>query len=116
MTRTPRTEYFAGRGALYDRIDGRVYDTDAAILVGETCNDNGYAPNDSLYWKAGLFRTPRSGRYFIAGLGGAMTRFAHRHDDGCRSGGTRIIPVDDAEAGEWAQEHLGITLAEAAAA
>lgn len=113
---TPRTEYFTGGRALYDRIDGRVYDTDIAILIGETSNSNEYAPNDSGFWKAGLFRTPRSSRYFIAGVGGPMTRFAHRHDDGCRSGGDKIIPVDDAEADEWAQEHLGIVLTEPAAA
>ena len=105
-TTPARTEYFAGRSALYDRIDGRVYDTDTAILIGETSNSNEFAPNNSLYWKAGLFRTPRSGRYFIAGVGGAMTPFAYRHDDGTRSGSTRIIPVDDVEAEEWSQEHL----------
>lgn len=100
-TATARTEYFAGRRALYDRIDGRVHDADTAVLIGETSNNNEFSPSDYGFWKAGLFRTPRSGRYFIAGVGGAMTRFSYLHDD---------------EATEWAWEHLGIDLAEPAAA
>ena len=48
-------------------------------------------------WRAGLYRTPHAGRYFLAGMGGLMTRFAGRE---------RIIPLDPADALLWARRYL----------
>ena len=54
-------------------INGLRYDTDKATLIGEA--SHGYA-SDFQHWEAGLYKTPRSGRFFLAGSGGPMTRWS----------------------------------------
>jgi hypothetical protein len=85
-------------------IDGKRYDTEKAILIGEATSDNAY-PGDFRYWEANLYRTPKSGRYFLAGNGGAMTRFARSCGDGT-CGGYGLFPMSPAEALEWAERNL----------
>ncbi len=89
-------------------IDGFRYDTDKAELVGEY--DNLHKGVDSFtdfgYWEAGLYRTPKTGRYFLAGEGGAMTRFARPAGNNSMGGGSRIIPMREDEAFDWAQSYL----------
>jgi hypothetical protein len=85
-------------------INGLRYDTDKAILIGEA--SQGYS-GDFTAWGAGLYRTPRSGRYFMAGNGGPMTRFCyHGPQQTQRQDGERIFPMDHAEALEWAEQFL----------
>ncbi len=85
-------------------INGLRYDTDKAICIGEA--SHGYA-GDFSRWEAGLYRTPRSGRYFLAGSGGPMTRWARSVDSGnTRTGGDGIFPMDADEAREWAERYL----------
>lgn len=84
-------------------IEGTRYDTEKAELVGEA--NYGYA-GDFSSWRAGLYRTPRSGRYFLAGKGGPMTRFSQRTPDGGSSGGKKIIPLTAEDALQWAEQHL----------
>lgn len=87
-------------------INGRRYDTDKAILVGTAGSDGNISVNDFSYWEAGLYKTPRSGVFFLAGEGGAMTRWATPIGNNGRSGGSGIIPLDRDEALEWAERYL----------
>ena len=85
-------------------INGLRYDTDKATLLGE--NSANCSRTDFGWWKAGLYRTPRAGHFFLAGRGGPMTRFAHRVSSGGSQGGNKLIPMGLAEAREWAGQYL----------
>ena len=92
-------------------INGLRYDTDKAILIGE--GGHGESRSDFNYWEAGLYKTPRSGRWFLAGEGHGMTRFASNVGN-MRGWGSRIFPMDEEEAREWAERHLTTAEVEAA--
>lgn len=82
-------------------IGGKKYDTDTAKRVGSF--ESGYIGdfewrNETLYLKA-------TGEFFLAGEGGAKTRWASRTIDGFSSG-EGILPLTLDEAREWAEEHL----------
>jgi len=89
-------------------IEGVRYDTEKAILIGEY--DNLCAGVDSVtdfgYWEAGLYVTPKAGRYFLAGEGGAQTQFSRSIGQNSWSGGEGIIPMTKAEALAWAERYL----------
>jgi hypothetical protein len=88
-------------------INGLRYDTDKAICIGEASTTYTRLSGDFSWWEAGLYRTPRSGRFFLAGSGGPMTRFAHHGPQQNETrGGSAIFPMDKAEALEWAEQHL----------
>jgi len=93
-------------------INGLRYDTETATLVGEA--RAGCPASDFGYWEAGLYRTPRSGRYFVAGHGGPMTQFGRPAPGGGRGGGERVTPMTKDEAFAWAQEYLNDDEIEAA--
>ena len=60
-------------------------------------------------------RTPRSGRYFLAGKGGPLTQFGHSGaQQNERASGERIIPMSAEDAREWAEQHLTADEVEAA--
>ena len=84
-------------------IDGRIYDTDKAILIGETWE---LGSNDFRHIEAGLYRTARSKRFFLAGKGGPMTAFGKQCSDGSFTFGEKIIPLDEKAAREWAERYL----------
>ena len=87
-------------------INGIRYSTDSATLIGEYSTP-GLGQSDFRYWSAGLYKAPRSGRFFLAGEGHAMTRFATQH--GNSSGwGERLIPMTKDEALEWAEQFLDV--------
>lgn len=85
-------------------INGLRYDTENARLIGET--SHGESTSDFNYWKAGLYKTPRSGRFFLAGYGGPMTRYARSIGNNTSSGGEKIDPMTKEEALKWAEEYL----------
>jgi hypothetical protein len=85
-------------------INGLRYDTAKAIEVG-SYHTTGRGTNDFSYWKATLYKTPRSGRFFLAGEGHAMTQFGEQIGDS-RGWGEKIIPMTDAEALAWAEQYL----------
>ncbi len=85
-------------------INGLRYDTSKAVLIGEASYDG--SRSDFQWWEAGLYRTPRSGRYFLAGRGGPMTMWSHSTGQNSWTGGSGIKPLDDADAVEWAEQHL----------
>jgi hypothetical protein len=89
-------------------IQGIRYDTEKAILIGEYDNLHHGADShtDFNYWEAGLYKTPRSGRYFLAGEGGAMTRFSRPCGSNGTPGGEGLFPLDAQEALAWAEAYL----------
>jgi len=98
-------------------IQGVRYDTDKATLIGETDNIGAGASSrsDFSWWEAGLYVTPRSKRYFLAGTGGPMTRFGHKvdqHSSSGSSGGSKLIPMSKDEALEWAEQYLSTDVIE----
>ena len=79
-------------------IDGRIFDTEKADIVGSASGGNG----DFKWWDAGLYRTRKSKRFFLAGKGGPASQFRSTY----YGGGCEIIPLDDAEAIAWAEKNL----------
>lgn len=84
-------------------INGRRYDTDTAKLAG------GYETGfiGDLDWRSEQLFRKSTGEFFLAGRGGAKTRWASRTIDGFSSGGG-ILPLTFDEAREWAEEHLSV--------
>jgi hypothetical protein len=91
-------------------IQGKRFDTDTAKLIGEA--SHGYQ-GDFSHWEAGLYKTPRSGAFFLAGSGGPMTRWAQAAGN-MRTGGSGIVPLTAEEALNWAEQHLSVDEVEAA--
>ena len=91
-------------------IDGIRYDTDKAVEIG-TAKANEYS-TDFHYWEETLYRTPRSGRYFIAGYGNAFSHWSRPAEGGGRGPGQGIRPVSEQQAFDWAQENLDPELVE----
>ena len=85
-------------------INGRMYDTKTATLIGST----GYGyPNDFEYWRENLYRK-KTGEFFLYGEGGPMSKYSHRTGQNEWSGGEEIIPLTVEEAQEWAEKHLEV--------
>ncbi len=85
-------------------INGKRYDTDNAVKIGHS-SYNG-SRTEFQWWSASLYKTPRAGRFFLAGQGGPMSRFATSVDGGGWSGGEGIIPLTDEDALVWAEKEL----------
>ena len=95
-------------------INGLRYDTDKAVTIGEFDNIGAGATTttDFQYWEATLYRTPRSGKYFLVGEGGPMSRFGTQSDENTRGWGVKILPMERQEAFEWAQRYLDADVVE----
>src|SRR3990172_2422569 len=65
-------------------IDGKIYNTETAELLHEW--DNGMYGNDFGRCEEALYRT-KKGAYFIAGEGGAMSRYARSCGSNSTCGG-----------------------------
>lgn len=81
-------------------IGGRKYNTETATELahrwnGLSCTDFGYV-SESLYKK-------KTGEFFIAGQGGARTRYAESHGN-MWSDGENIFPITETQAREWAEQ------------
>lgn len=89
-------------------IDGYHYNTENAKLIGSVSNlGHGVdSTTDFGFWSASLYRTPQSGRYFVHGEGGAMTRWAQASGRNSWTGGEDLVPMSRDDAFEWAQAHL----------
>jgi hypothetical protein len=85
-------------------INGKRYDTSKAIEIGSA--SGGGPVGDFSHWSATLYRTPRSGQYFLHGEGGPMTRWSVSVGQNEWAGGEDITPMSREEAFAWAQEHL----------
>ena len=85
-------------------IHGFRYDTEKAEKLGEYRTTNGRG--DFHFFEESLYRTPKAHRYFLAGAGGAMSRYAVSCGQNQWTGGEKIITLTDAEALEWAEQFL----------
>jgi len=86
-------------------LNGLRYDTDKAVEIG-SASGGGESTRDFEHWEATLYRTPRSGRFFLAGEGGPMSRFSQSIGQNSWSGGSDLIPMTREEALVWAEQHL----------
>jgi len=79
-----------------------MYNTDTATCVASYSNGCGSTDfhniNEEIYIK-------KTGEWFLAGSGGAMTEYAVQAEDGMTGGGSKIIPFTEDEAKEWLAEH-----------
>ena len=80
-------------------LNGRRWDTEKANLICEVVNG---LPHYMDYVNAGLYQTPRSKRFFIAGEGGPLSIFAHCDGNSC-CGGEKIIPIST-DVARWLAE------------
>ena len=85
-------------------IDGVKYNTETATRIAYY--DNEYSLSDFQYLQEGLYRK-RTGEFFLAGKGGAMTKYA-RKSGNASSGGSKIIPLTHKEAERWCEERLSV--------
>jgi hypothetical protein len=83
-------------------INGRRYDTAKAIKVGRMSVGNA---DDLGQFSQELYRTPVSGRFFLAGSGGPRSQYAEYLGENSWSGGEKIIPLDRKAAIKWAERH-----------
>lgn len=83
-------------------INGKLYDTDTANLLGEWDNgDNG----DFTFVIERLYQKI-NGEYFLYGSGGALTEYALPRGNHTVSGSRCLTPLSDADARLWSETHL----------
>lgn len=82
-------------------VNGKRYDTDTAAEIASY--HNGLGRSDFRHVSESLYRTPR-GNWFLAGEGGAMTKYSRPCGD-MTSGGEGIIPLDSDSARAWLERH-----------
>ena len=82
-------------------INGKVFNTRTAELLGTF---HFGSPGDINYVNESLYRTKR-GAFFLAGEGGANTKYSQQVDNNSWSGGKAIFPLTIEEALEWAETH-----------
>ena len=81
-------------------INGKKYDTDTAKSMLSWSNDR----TDFSYCYEELYRK-KTGEFFLYGHGGPMSKYTKSCGDNSWSGAEEIIPLTEAEARQWAEEH-----------
>jgi hypothetical protein len=84
-------------------ISGAKYDTETAKVIGSWSNTADQ--RDFNYMEETLYRA-KFGKYFLYGMGGALTRYAVNDGEGHSLLGEKIIPMSRKNAQKWAEEHL----------
>lgn len=87
-------------------INGFRYDTEKAIHLGDLGSHGSIPVTDFSWWEAGLYKTPKAGRYFLAGSGGPMTIFCKHESLNTMTGSEAIIPLTESEALMYAEKYL----------
>jgi len=85
-------------------INGKRYDTEASVLVAQTSNNNMVGRGDFRWYDETLYQTPRSKTFFLAGEGGAMSRWAESAGQNSWTGGEGIRPLSTDDAREWCED------------
>jgi len=83
-------------------INRHLYDTDTAKRIKESSTSY---PGQFDYCEETLYRK-RTNEYFLAGHGGARSRYARRVDQNSWSGGEGIIPLTYDEAQDWCERNM----------
>lgn len=81
-------------------IDGKVYDTKTAEEIATW--SNGYPCNDFKHCEETLYRT-KKGSWFVAGEGGAMSKYAVQYGNSY-GGGSGLYPFTEDEARQWLED------------
>ena len=84
-------------------IEGKLYNTDTAKLIGEWSNNLG--GRDLNFLSESLYLT-KSGAYFLYGEGGPNTKYSVSVGNNSWSGGEQIQPMSPLSAREWAEKNL----------
>lgn len=84
-------------------IEGKMYDTDTAHLVGREWNGKTglQAYEEDLYEK-------ENGEFFLHRYGGALTSMGHPYGDNTYTGDEDIVPYTEDEAQKWAEKYADI--------
>ena len=82
-------------------INGKLYNTQTAKALAS--RDNHCQPGSFDYVTETLYRK-KTGEFFLSGSGGARTIYAEPCEGGSR-GSSRIVPLTEAEAREWAEAY-----------
>jgi len=82
-------------------VDGKIYDTATAERIAG--RRTGYGRGDFNWCEEALYHT-KKGSWFLAGQGGAMTRYS-QNSGVYETSSPSIIPLTEEEALEWLQEH-----------
>ena len=82
-------------------IEGKLYNTETAEMVA---TDSYSHYGDLGYWSEEIYRTKR-GNWFLAGEGGAMSKYAQAIGQNEVGGGSAIIPLTEGEALAWLEDH-----------
>ena len=84
-------------------IEWKRYDTETATAVASWWN--GCGSNDFNHCREILYLTPNKA-WFLHGEGGPLSRYAEAVEGGrCRSAGSDIIPLTEADAAAWLAEY-----------
>ena len=89
-------------------IDGKRYDTDAALKVAAF--SKGYDTRSFSYYEEGLYRTTR-GAWFLAGRGNGLSPYARPFGD-MWGPGERITPMSEQDARGWLEAHEEVDVLE----
>ena len=82
-------------------IEGKLYNTETAEMVADDSYSN---YGDLQYWSEEIYRTQK-GNWFLAGEGGAMSKYAQAIGQNEVGGGSAIIPLTEGEALAWLEDH-----------
>lgn len=83
-------------------INGKLYDTDTAELLGSYHND--LSPSDFEYFYEELYKK-KTGEFYIYGEGGPKSDYAEFQEN-VSIRGKRIIPISEDRAKGWAERNL----------
>ena len=86
-------------------IGGKVFDTDTAELLCNISGHGGTLSRSDFGWEdTGLYRT-KKGRFFIAGQGGACSRWSEPSGNNGMQGGQGLALIDDEAAKREIEAH-----------
>ena len=85
-------------------INGKLYNTKTAEIIYEW--DNGIYGNDFRSCEETLYKT-KKGAYFIAGSGGAMSKYAVTYGNST-SGSSNLEVISEKEAIRWLEKNDGV--------
>lgn len=84
-------------------VDGKVYNTDTAMTVCDI-SPSGFHNGDFRYEDTYLYKSHK-GTFFVAGVGGPMSRWAQAEGQNGRRGGSGLDVIDIDEARSLCERH-----------
>lgn len=83
-------------------INGRRYDTETAIKIGE----HEYSNSGDFNWYCDELYRKKTGEFFIYGEGGPMSKYAVSTSYNSWTGGEKITPISVEKARQWCEKYL----------